>query len=394
MYKAEFITEHQYSDILKNEFKDVRYTFTQQAEYGRAKQDEGNKIGHLIVKSGNDIAAASLIVYYSKFKVFYRAEAMGGPIVKDEFLDDYDQILVAIKDLILKDFRTLEFRMNPLIQKNRYENIEIVEADINKDLEEKIAKAGFDRINREFYEDPSVQRRFVYSLDIKDKSYDEVMANLDAKLRNKMRKAESLDLKIKYIGLDEADEFIELLDQTYNRIDTDEVVRKEFIENLMREYQDNLLVPIVYIDCDETIQTIDETEKELTKELEHAKKGKAADLKDMIHSQQNLRQRITKLKEEKGNLINLYGSMFIRTNKDLIYFFSGGPGDLLFLNGAVLIHLEMLEYAVKQQLEIYNLYGISGIFDSSAPDYGVLKFKEDFNGQVEEYIGTYEAKKF
>lgn len=394
MYRAEFLTEQEYRKILENEFDQVRYTFTQQPDYGRAKSDEGNRIEYLVVKSDNHFAGLALIVYYSKFKFFYRAEALGGPIVKDEFLKDYNQILTAMKKCVLKDFRTLEFRINPLIQKNKYENIEIVESEINKDLEEKIIEAGFERINKEFFEDPSLQRRFVYTLNIKDQSYDEVIANLDVKLRNKMRKAKSLNLQIKYIGLDEADEFIELLEETYSRIDTDEVVRKEFIKNLMREYQENLLVPIVYIDCDKTIQTIDENEKELTEELEHAKRGKASDLKDMIHSQRNLRKKVLNLKEERGNLINLYGSMFIQTNKELIYFFSGGPGDLLFLNGAVYIHLEMLAHAVKEKLEIYNLYGISGIFDPSAPDYGVLKFKEDFNGQVEEYIGTYETKKF
>ena len=46
-----------------------------------------------------------------------------------------------------------------------------------------------------------------------------------------------------------------------------------------------------------------------------------------------------------------------------------------------------MEHGIKR----YNLYGISGVFDASADDYGVYLFKKEFNGEVIELMGEFEA---
>ncbi|MGL5978396.1 MAG: peptidoglycan bridge formation glycyltransferase FemA/FemB family protein, partial [Erysipelotrichaceae bacterium] len=52
-------------------------------------------------------------------------------------------------------------------------------------------------------------------------------------------------------------------------------------------------------------------------------------------------------------------------------------------------HWEMMNYGMKNNYQRYNLYGISGIFDSSAPDFGVYEFKRGFQGEVVELLGTF-----
>ena len=49
----------------------------------------------------------------------------------------------------------------------------------------------------------------------------------------------------------------------------------------------------------------------------------------------------------------------------------------------------MFKWACDHGLSVYNTFGISGIFDESAPDAPVLAFKRWLNGNVEEFIGTF-----
>ncbi|MFT0848078.1 peptidoglycan bridge formation glycyltransferase FemA/FemB family protein [Actinomycetaceae bacterium L2_0104] len=49
----------------------------------------------------------------------------------------------------------------------------------------------------------------------------------------------------------------------------------------------------------------------------------------------------------------------------------------------------MFKLACDMGLEVYNTFGISGVFDETAVDAPVLAFKRWLNGNVEEFIGTY-----
>ncbi|MDE6195383.1 MAG: peptidoglycan bridge formation glycyltransferase FemA/FemB family protein, partial [Erysipelotrichaceae bacterium] len=53
------------------------------------------------------------------------------------------------------------------------------------------------------------------------------------------------------------------------------------------------------------------------------------------------------------------------------------------------IQWHMIQYALPHGYTLYNFYGTSGIFDESAEDYGVYKFKRGFGGNVVELIGTF-----
>ena len=53
------------------------------------------------------------------------------------------------------------------------------------------------------------------------------------------------------------------------------------------------------------------------------------------------------------------------------------------------LHWHMLQYCIDNGFKRYNLYGISGIFDESAEDYGVYLYKKGFNGNVIELMGDF-----
>lgn len=96
--------------------------------------------------------------------------------------------------------------------------------------------------------------------------------------------------------------------------------------------------------------------------------------------------------EVDGKIIS--AGMFILYGDEVIYLFSGSDESYMKeYNAQYAIQWHMIQYAVKHKYKRYNFYGIQGLPDPSKPGYGVYKFKKGFGakyGSVVEFIGAYE----
>lgn len=82
----------------------------------------------------------------------------------------------------------------------------------------------------------------------------------------------------------------------------------------------------------------------------------------------------------------LAGSLFIYLEKEAVYLHSGSyPEFNKFYAPALLQEHVMLE-AIKRGIPLYNFLGISGYFDGND---GVLRFKQNFNGYIEQKPGLF-----
>ena len=54
------------------------------------------------------------------------------------------------------------------------------------------------------------------------------------------------------------------------------------------------------------------------------------------------------------------------------------------------VHFEGIKYAVENNYERYNFYGITGDFREENPLYGLYLFKKSFGGTVVELIGEFD----
>ena len=57
---------------------------------------------------------------------------------------------------------------------------------------------------------------------------------------------------------------------------------------------------------------------------------------------------------------------------------------------AYTVHFAGLKYAIENNYDRYNFYGITGIFDENNPLFGLYSFKRDFGGKVVEFIGEFD----
>ena len=76
---------------------------------------------------------------------------------------------------------------------------------------------------------------------------------------------------------------------------------------------------------------------------------------------------------------------------EVIYLFSGSDAKYMKeYNAQYAIQWYMIKYAAEHGYKKYNFYGIQGLPDPKAKDYGIYRFKKGFGGQVVELIGSFE----
>ena len=144
---------------------------------------------------------------------------------------------------------------------------------------------------------------------------------------------------------------------------------------------------------------LEEDQAKLMQKLEVLTKRYAGkeDAPKFLNQSRELKDQIgtfDKRMEEARELLTKYGeedqilavSLFIYTDQEAVYLFSGSyPEFNRFYAPALLQEYVMLE-ALKRGITFYNFLGIMGIFDGSD---GVLRFKQNFQGYIARKMGTF-----
>lgn len=86
-----------------------------------------------------------------------------------------------------------------------------------------------------------------------------------------------------------------------------------------------------------------------------------------------------------GDII-LAGSLFLYTDKEATYLFSGSYPEFNKFYAPALLQEYVMKEAIERGLTFYNFLGIMGVFDGSD---GVLGFKKNFNGYITRKMGTF-----
>ena len=137
--------------------------------------------------------------------------------------------------------------------------------------------------------------------------------------------------------------------------------------------------------------TLNEIEK-LTQKREIAANKTRIDkqLGELYKQKQNHKKRIehgTQMRIHAGNdVVAVAAAMFIIMPQETDYLFSGSYEEYSEFYAPYQIQDYMINMSQKLGVQTYNFLGIDGVFDGSD---GVLKFKTQFDGVVQQLIGTF-----
>lgn len=309
-------------------------SFMQTPEIAHLRERSGWTIYYFGVKKDQTLVGASMVVAKPTFlgkSVFY---APGGPL-----LDLEDQALTNFffKNLkrYIKSHNGYTLHIDPyyeLIQRDR-DGLPVEGGFNHTKVLQTLRALGFRPIQS------ASQPKYLFALDLDNRSPEELLASFKRNTRNHIKKAEKMGVKVRELKRDDLERLKKITKKTS--------ARRGFSDQPLSYYESmyDLFTPV---------------------------KG----VKFL-------------LAEADGH--DLSAAMFITYGDEIIYLFSGSDEEYMRkYNAQYELQWHMIKYAAKHNYKRYNFYGISGLPDKNDPDYGIYDFKKGFGGQVIELVGSFE----
>lgn len=396
-------------------YSQERALFPQLPAYAAERRAEGLEVHEVgvveTVGAEERIIAAALIRYQPWAKVFTRVNIVFGPIMDYSNRELVRFFFENLFDYVKKNRSVLSLRFNPPVAEKFYDDITPVKPNPVADtFKATMAELGFINLQQEFYDSADIQARFFYTKDISGMSFKDLTKSVDQVVRTGFNRAGTPGVDVTFLDATEFDVLGEVLSHTADRSQMQEISDSamSFYKGLKNIQPDQVFAPVAILNCDEYLAGIDTESAELRQtvaEIDARETQLNIDGKNLAKKQRTARNeaksRLDVLarraaetrfhQETAGNKIVLAGSLFVACPSELVYLLSGSYREYQSYYGIYLIHRAMLEWSIDNGVDRYNTFGITGDFSADASDAGVLHFKRQFKGDVEEFVGTWEA---
>lgn len=377
-------------------------TFLQTISWAKLKEKNGWEFELLGFKKNKKIVCATMVLSKSFFlgkKMFYAPRG---------FLIDYndykllDEFTIAIKKYIKKQ-KGIFLKIDPYIMYHQRDiNGNIVDGGVdNSRIVEHLLKLGF-RKQCSKPGEQSLQASWMYWIDLRNRKFDDVVKDMNASLKRTLRKNEKNGVILRKGTRDELPKFKEILDHTSERRNF--ISRSlTYYENMYDCFKDNIELYFVDLKVEEKLKEFKKEKENLDsnyqKLLDTIKNTETKISEDKIKEKENeisrLEQKISsyqKMYDENGSVITLSAVLYFIYGKEVLSFVGGDLSDYLEFQPFATMHYEMIKYAIDNNYDYYNMYGISSDLTENDPMYGVYEFKKKFGGEVVELIGEYDLK--
>lgn len=401
--KFEILNEKEFMDFATNH---EQASFHQTVNWGNLKAMTGWESYLVGVKENNKVIAASLILAKKTpigKKMFYAPRG---------FLIDYDNVELLTfftKELKIwaKKNKAIFIKIDPYISYqerdlhgNIVENGKNNKNAYNNLINLKYKHMGFNVAGEE------VQPRWIFITPTKNTTVEEVMKGMDPKTRQILRKNERNKIKVREIKYDELDKFKAISEHTAKRrgfLDRPlsyyqkmfkEMDKNGFIKILLAELDTNTSIKEYKDEINKLNEEINLREKQYNEDPTKVNKKKFDQKQETSRNEiKRLEKNINhleELKEKHGEIITLGGILFYLSKNEVLSSVGGSYDEFMEFQSAYTLHWAGLKYAIENNYDRYNFYGISGIFDENNPLFGLYSFKRDFGGKVVELIGEFD----
>jgi len=397
--KLEELTEKEYEKFAKNH---EQATFLQSISFGELKKENGWKHKLLGFKSGKKIIAATLLLYKKtpiKKNMFY---APRGFLIDYKNKDLLKEFTLSIKQYV-KENNGIFFKIDPYIMRiQRDIDGNVVDGGINNlDVVKSFKKLGYIEKSPKPGQQ-TLQSKFLYWINLKDRTLEDVMKDMTSKTRQMIRKNEKNGVTIREGNYEELEEFQNIMEHTGKRREFLSRPLK-YLQKMYKVYGDGKELKLYFAELhiEDTLNKLKEEVKELeedyNKVISNIESGKAKMSetklklkKDEIERVGNRIKEYEELYSKHGSVLMLGGIMYFIYGKEVLSFIGGAYEEFLEFQPFYTLHYEMIKYALEKGYEHYNFYGISSDLSPKDPMYGIYLFKKGFGGEVVELIGEYD----
>lgn len=295
--------------------------FLQSPEWAKLKSEWKNEVVLSEDKDGNIKGAMSILIRkvpYINSSIMYSPR---GPICDIHDKETFQELVDGAKELA-KKYNAFIFRVDPDIPDNDEEFKKIAQ-EVGFKLKEDV---------KDFNE--VIQPRYVFRLNVKDKTEEELLKSFHEKTRYNIRLAGRKGVTIRDGNREDLKDFYKIMQETGNR--------------------DNFLI----------------------RPLEYFEKMYDCMGKDYLR---------VIMADYNGKPIS--GAIAIYYGNKVWYLYGASSNENRNVMPNYLVQWEMIKWALEKKCDVYDFRGVSGHVDEHHPQYGIYKFKKGFNGDFVEFVG-------
>ena len=320
----ELLRPENYAEFERFNRNHPRGHFMQSAEWAALKSDWKREV--VVTRNGDGSVRGGISVLVRKIPMtpYTLMYAPRGPIFDEDDSAAFTDIVNGVRR-IAKKHRSVCLRMDPDIRAG-FEPFEKALAAMKLKV-----KGG-----KNF---ETTQPRFVYRMDIKGKTEEEVMANFTSKTRYNVRVAIKNGVETRVVNGDpEAIAQFHALMKVTGERDGFICRSKEYFERLLKSLGEDARLYAAYYN---------------------------------------------------GEMIA--GTLAIRYADKVWYLYGASSNKERNRMPNYLLQWDMIRWAIESGVSVYDFRGVSGDMDESNPLYGLYRFKRGFNGELVEFVGEIDA---
>lgn len=296
-----------------------RCNFQQSVEWGKVKSAWTNEIVLAEDNDGNIIGSISVLI--RKIPIFGNIMySSRGPVCDIHNKEVLKQLTDGLKELA-KKYNAFVLKIEPDIKSN------------DKEFRKIVAELGYGIKDDAKNFSEEIQPRYVFRLDIKGKTEDEIFKAFHQKTRYNVRLATKKGVVVKEGTREDLKDFHEIMKVTGKRDDF--IIRPlEYFEKMYDELGEHAKLLMAYYE---------------------------------------------------GTPVS--GIFNIDYGNKVWYLYGASSNEHRNLMPNYLLQWEGIKYAISKGKDMYDFRGVCGIIDENHPQYGLYRFKKGFNAEFTEFIG-------
>lgn len=371
-------------------------TFFQSSMWGELKKNNGWVPYIVGIKEGYDIKGATLLLakkipVFNKY-IFYAPRGFLINYKSDTFLETFTKQVVRF----VKKKNGIFLKINPYVpyQKRDIDG-NIVEGGFNNQaIIDKLKKIGFKHNGFTINYGLDLEPRWLSVLDIKGKTEEEILMNMRGTTRWSINNSYKHGLKLVEVDETRICDFKKLMEHTSERrgfIDRP----LSYYEQMYKAFGKDIKILLVELNLEDNLLSLKEKhqkakqtlEKELAKEK--IKENVINEYKSQVAAMEKKIKENEELINQHGKNIIVAGGLFMLFGKQVISLFGASYKEFMKYDGQYFLNYEMIKYAINNNYEKFNFFGITGEFNENSEMYGLFNFKRGFGAEVVELIGEF-----